>query len=140
MEKRFENIVEIDSRELFDEISSYCDVLIDEATLNGYLSEQGADNEYTREIGRIGNLCAEYEDRKMQFKEIVVRGRSPLIRALQEEMFKRDIKQKEIAQLIGINETAFSLFMNGKRGLSMGSARKLYQKLHINPKLIIEYA
>ncbi|MDR0574634.1 MAG: helix-turn-helix domain-containing protein [Tannerella sp.] len=140
MDKKFENVIEIDSRELFDEVSAYCDALIDEATANGYLSEQGADNEYVREIGRVGNLCAKYEDAKMLFNYITVHERSPLVRALQEEMFKRDIKQNEIARLIGINETAFSLFMNGKRRLSMSSAKKLYQKLNIDPKLILDYA
>jgi predicted XRE-type DNA-binding protein len=140
MVKKFENITQIDSRELFDEVSAYCDALIDEATAGGFLDEQGADNEYTREIGRVGNLCAEYEDTKMPFNHITVRERSPLVWALQAEMVKRDIKQKEIAQLIGVNEASFSMFMNGKRRLSMRSARKLYQKLHLDPKLIIEYA
>jgi antitoxin component HigA of HigAB toxin-antitoxin module len=140
MVKKFENITAIDSRKLFDEISAYCDALIDEATAGGFLDEQGADNEYTHEIGRVGNLCAAYEDTKMSYSHITVRGRSPLVRALQAEMFKRDIKQKEIAQIIGVNEAAFSLFMNGKRRLSMSSARKIYQRLHVDPKLIIEYA
>jgi plasmid maintenance system antidote protein VapI len=62
------------------------------------------------------------------------------VRVLQEEMYKRDIKQKDIAKLIGINDTTFSLFMTGKRKLSMSSARKLYKKLNIDPKLILEYA
>jgi hypothetical protein len=79
MVKKFENITAIDSRELFDEVSAYCDALIDEATANGYLSEQGANNEYTHEIGRAGNLCAEYEDTKMQFDHITVSGRFRLI-------------------------------------------------------------
>jgi antitoxin component HigA of HigAB toxin-antitoxin module len=140
MDKKFADITEINSLELFEKVSAYADALIDEATANGFLDEQGADNEYTREIGRVSNLCAEYEDDKMQFEHIVVRGRSPLVRALQKEMYNRDIKQKEIAKLIGINETSFSLFMTGKRRLSMSSARKLYQKLHIEPKLLIEYA
>jgi len=140
MDKKFENITKIDSRELFGEISAYTDALIDEATANGALDKQEADNEYTREIGRVANLCAEYEDKYLQFKHITVRGRSPLVRALQEEMFKRDMKQKEIDSLIGINETAFSHFMTGKRRLSMNSARKLYQHLHIEPGLILEYA
>jgi predicted XRE-type DNA-binding protein len=140
MIKKFENITEINSRELFDEMSAYCDALIDEATANGALSDPESDNEYIREIGRIGNLCANYEDTKMSFNHITVRGRSPLVRALQAEMFKRDIKQKEIARLIGVNEASFSLFMNGKRRLSMSSARKLYQNLRVDPKLIIEYA
>jgi hypothetical protein len=75
MDKKFENITEIDTRELFDEISAYCDALIDAATAGGFMDEQGADNEYTREIGRVANLCATYEDTKMQFEHITVRGR-----------------------------------------------------------------
>jgi antitoxin component HigA of HigAB toxin-antitoxin module len=140
MIKKFENVVKINSRKLFDEISAYTDALIDEATEKGFLEQQGADNEYTQEIGRLSNLCAEYEDKIIRFNNITVQGRSPLVRALQEEMYKRDIKQKEIAKLLGINEAALSLFMTGKRRLSMKSARNLYQKLNIEPKLIIEYA
>ncbi|MDR0566429.1 MAG: hypothetical protein LBG47_05250 [Prevotellaceae bacterium] len=94
MVKKFENIVEIDSRRLFDEVSAYCDTLIDEATAGGFLNEQEADNEYTREIGRVANLCAEYEDTKMPFNYITVRGRSPLVMAVQAEMFMGDATQK----------------------------------------------
>jgi hypothetical protein len=74
-----ENITEIDTRELFDEVSVYCDALIDMATAGGFMDEEEADNEYTREIGRVANLCAAYEDTKMSFDHITVRGRSPLI-------------------------------------------------------------
>jgi antitoxin component HigA of HigAB toxin-antitoxin module len=140
MEKIFENVVELITLEEYDKALAYAKSLINEATANGSLEEQDADNEYTREIGRIGDLCADYEDTKMIFKNITVRGRSPLVRVLQEEMYKRDIKQKDIAKLIGINDTAFSLFMTGKRRLSMKSARNLYHKLNIDPKLILEYA
>jgi hypothetical protein len=63
MEARFENITKIESLELFQKVSAYTDELIREATDNGALSVQGADNEYTREIGRLGNLCADYESR-----------------------------------------------------------------------------
>jgi len=111
-----------------------------EATQKGFLNSPDANNEYVREIGRIGNMCADYEDTKMQFEYITVRDRSPLVRVVQEEMYKRDIKQKEVAKLIGINDTVFNLFMNGKRRLSMTSARKLYKNLNIDPKLILEYA
>jgi hypothetical protein len=82
MDKKFADITEINSQELFEKVSAYADALIDEATANGFLDEQGADNEYTREIGRVSNLCAEYEDNKMQFEHIIVRGRSPLGQAL----------------------------------------------------------
>jgi hypothetical protein len=85
MDKKIENITEINTRELFDEVSACCDALIDAATAAGGLDEQGADNEYTREIGRVANLCAEYEDTKMQFNHITVRGRSsPVYNSLPE--------------------------------------------------------
>jgi hypothetical protein len=70
MRKRFEGITKIEDRELFDLMSSYCDALIDEATANGSLDEQYADNEYTREIGRVGCLCADYERDYMVFDNI----------------------------------------------------------------------
>ena len=140
MEKRFENITELNTRQEYDEALAYTKSLIITATQKGFLNSPDANNEYVREIGRIGNMCADYEDTKMQFEYITVRDRSPLVRVVQEEMFKRDIKQKEAAKLIGINDAVFNLFMNGKRRLSMSSARKLYKNLNIDPKLILEYA
>ena len=140
MEKKFENTQELQTLEEYNEAMSYVNDLINEATRKGFLESPDANNEYIRELGRVGNLCADYEDNKYVFKNLTVRGRSPLVRTLQEEMYKRDIKQKEVAKLIGINDTVFNLFMNGKRRLSMTSARKLYKNLNIDPKLILEYA
>jgi len=140
MKRKFENIQELQTLEEYNEAMSYVNDIINEATQKGFLSSPDADNEYIRELGRIGNMCADYEDNKYLFKNITVRGRSPLVRVLQEEMYKRDINQKEIAKMIGINDAVFSLFMNGKRRLSMNSARLLYKKMNIDPKLILEYA
>jgi len=70
MEKKFENITFIDNRELFDVMVAYEEDLINEATAIGALDEQGADNEYTREIGRVGNMCADYESIYMTFKHL----------------------------------------------------------------------
>ncbi len=140
MEKKFENITELTTRQEYDEALAYTKSLIVEASQKGFLNSPDANNEYVREIGRIGGMCADYEDTKIQFNYITVRDRSPLVRVVQEEMYKRDIKQKEAAKLIGISDTVFNLFMNGKRHLSMSSARKLYKNLNIDPKLILEYA
>ncbi|MDR2146856.1 MAG: hypothetical protein LBE91_10405 [Tannerella sp.] len=68
MIKKFEDITEIHDRELYDMVSAYGDALLDEATANGALAEQDADNEYTREIGRVGIMCADYESMYMTFK------------------------------------------------------------------------
>jgi antitoxin component HigA of HigAB toxin-antitoxin module len=140
MKKLFENISKIQTSAEYEKVSAYVDKLIKEATNKGLLDKQNADNEYTREIGRVGRLCADYEDTKMTFQHLTVRGRSPLVRIVQQEMFKRDIKQKEIAKFLDINDSSFSLFMNGKRHLSISAAKKLHERLNIDPKLILEYA
>ena len=70
MEKKFENITVIDNRALFDAVAAYEEALLCEATAIGALAEQGADNEYTREIVRVGTMCADYESNYMTFKNL----------------------------------------------------------------------
>ena len=61
MEKIFCGVARITTDEEYDLLKSHINVLIDEATTNGYLSEQGADNEFTHEIARLGKIGALYE-------------------------------------------------------------------------------
>ena len=70
MKKKFENITVFTERRLYDQAMVYVDDLINEATANGALDEQGANNEYTREIGRVGNMCADYESTYMTFNHL----------------------------------------------------------------------
>jgi len=83
MEKKFKDIIIITDREVYDQAMIYVDNLINEATVIGALDEQGADNEYTREIGRIGNMCADYESRYMQFKHL--KFKSPFAVSVEKE-------------------------------------------------------
>ena len=80
MEKIFENVLKITTRDDYDVLLSHVKKLIAEATENGSLDDPEADNEYIREIGRIGLLCADYEDTKIEFKHIKVRKKPPLIK------------------------------------------------------------
>lgn len=138
MEKRFKEITLIDTEELYKEISAYVDTLINEATDNGFLAAEDADNEYTREISRLGNLCADYES--LHFKPQALTFKSPLLRSIENELEKRSIKHREAAKLLEVKESTFSQIMTGKRSVSMRMAKRLYEKLNIDPKLIIEYS
>jgi predicted XRE-type DNA-binding protein len=138
MIKKFEDITVIDNRELYDKVSTYGDALIDEATANGALAEIDADNEYTREIGRVGVMCADYETAYMTFK--CLKFKSPLIRGIEQELALRSLKQREAAELLEIKESTFSQIIRGKRHVSMQTAKRLYKVLNIDPKLILEYA
>ena len=138
MIKKFENITVIDNKELYDQVSAYGDALIDEATANGSLEEQGVDNEYTREIGRVGCMCADYESIYMTFK--YVKFKSPLVIGIQNELANRSIKQREAAEMLNVKESTFSQVIRGKRPVSMQMAKRLYKVFNIDPKLILEYA
>ena len=79
MEKKYENISELNTRVEYDNAMSYVMLLITEATANGSLSDPEADNEYIREIGRVGHLCAAYEDTKMEFQHLPVSKKTSFV-------------------------------------------------------------
>ena len=137
MEKIFEDICRITTGKEYDLLLRHIESLIQTATKNGFLSEQNADNDYTREIGRLSRLCAYYENEFMSFEFKV---KSPLLQTIQDEISKRGLKNKEAAELIGVNEPTFSHIMRGKRAISMRIAKRLYREFNIDPKLIVEYS
>ena len=77
MKRKFKDITVINNKALFDAVAVYEENLINEATTNGALVEQDADNEYTREIGRVGVMLADYETTYMSFSRL--KFKSPLV-------------------------------------------------------------
>ena len=138
MKKKIEDITVINDRKLFDEIAEYEENLIQEATSNGALAEQEVDNEYTREIGRVGVMLADYESMYMTFKHL--KFKSPLVAGIETELANRSLKQREAAEMLDIKESTFSQIICGKRPVSMQMAKRLYKVFNIDPKLILEYA
>lgn len=129
------NIERITTREQYDKVRSHVNRLIKEATQQGML-EPGADNEYVREISRLAKLSAEYEDNCLNV--LPLRVKNPLIQALENYFYGRNMKRKEAAELLGINESVFSQIMNGKRKISITLAKKLYADFHIDADLILQ--
>ena len=82
MEKIFENIGRITTQIEYDLLLNRLESLIQTATQKGYLSEQNADNEYTRQIGKLSRLCARYENEFMTFDFKV---KSPNLQTVQYE-------------------------------------------------------
>jgi len=138
MKKQFENISIITNRELFDTIAQYEESILREATETGALELPDANNEYTREIARIGTLLAQYESTYMTFQTL--KFKSPLVVEIEEELKKQQLKQREAAKLLGVKESTFSQVIRGKRPVSMQMAKRLYKEFDIDPKLILEFA
>jgi len=140
MEKIFENVLEITTRDDYEKLMSHVENLIAEATAKGALDDPEADNEYMREIGRLSCLGADYENEHIQFEYIKVKKKSPLIKQIENEMYNRNLKEKELAEMIEINEPFLRQIMRGRRTISLRTAKRLHQRLNIDAKLILDYA
>ena len=73
---------------------------------------------------------AQYEDEYMDI--LPLREKTPLIRYIEDYFYARNMKQKEGAKLLGINESVFSQILSGKRRSTMPIAKRLHTKLGIN--------
>ena len=128
------NISHITTKAQYDEVRKRVNELISEATKKGMLEPQ-ADNEYIREISRLAKLSAAYEDNYLNILPLKVKN--PLLQTIEDYFYSKNMKRKEAAAALGLNEFVFSQIMNGKRKISAAVAKKLYTDLHINADLIL---
>lgn len=125
------------TRKEYDEVKAAVEVLIAEATDKGLL-EPDMDNEYTRQIAEMSKQMAQFEDEYMDI--LPLRQKTPLIKCIEDYFYARNMKQKDGAKLLGVNESVFSQVLSGKRHISMSLAKRLHSKLGIDSDLILEYA
>lgn len=132
------NIDCISTREQYDTVRSRVNELISEATKKGMLDSPEPDNEYIREIGRLARMSAEYEDNFMNI--LPLREKNPLIQSIENFFYTHNMKRKEVAEMLDVNESVFSQIMNGKRKITMPLAKKLHEKLNIDAETILKYS
>ena len=125
------------TRKQYDDVKAHVEQLIAEATAKGML-EPEMDNAYTQEIAQLSKQMAQYEDEYLNI--LPLRQKSPLIASIEEYFFAHGLRQKDVAKLLGVNESQFSQIMSGRRRISMSFAKRLHSKLGINADLILEYA
>ena len=125
------------TRKEYDDIKQKVEHLIAEATSKGML-EPDMDNDYTREIAELSKQMAAYEDTYMNITPL--REKSPLIRSIEDYFYSHNMRQKDGARLLGVNESAFSQIMSGRRRITMSLAKRLHSQLGISADIILEYA
>ena len=65
---------------------------------------------------------------------------NPLIARIQERMTEKNLKQRETAALLGIDEARMSEILRGKRSISMRMAKSLRKNLNIEADILIDFA
>lgn len=127
----------ITTQEKYDKIKQQVESLINEATQKGML-EPDMDNEYTRKIAELSREMAEYEDEDLGLQAL--RVKSPLVRSIEDYGYAHNMRQKDVASALGVNESVFSQIMNGKRKITMSVAKRLHSVLGIDANTILEFA
>ncbi len=125
------------TRSQYDEVKTRVEQLIAEATQKGML-EADMDNAYTQEIALLSKQMADYEDEYLNI--LPLRQKSPLIANIEDYFYTHNMKQKDGARLLEVNESQLSQIMSGHRRISMSLAKRLHTRMHIDPKLILEFA
>jgi HTH-type transcriptional regulator / antitoxin HigA len=95
--------------------------------------------EKEKQFREIAVAIEDYEDNVLKIMPLT-RKPDSLSDMLRLKMFEFKYKQRDLAQLLDITPTRLSEIMNGKRKVNIDLAKRLYQKLNIDPKFILENA
>jgi len=55
-------------------------------------------------------------------------------------MAEQNLKQRDVALMLGINESRMSEILRGKRAISMRLAKSLRDNLHIEADMLLDFA
>lgn len=130
-------IQKITTQEEYEKVKHSVESLINEATQKGML-EPDMDNEYTRKIAELSRKMADYENDYLGLQTL--RVKSPLVQSIEDYGYAHNMRQKDVANALGVNESVFSQIMNGKRKITMSVAKRLHSVLGIDANTILEFA
>ncbi len=121
----------------YESVMAHIETYLQKATYNGGFQSLNSDE--VKDLQQLSLSAEDYEDHVLKLMPLT-RKPDSLTDMLHLKMFEFKYKQRDLAALLDITPTRLSEVMNGKRKVNMDLAKKLYQKLGIDPKFILEYA
>jgi HTH-type transcriptional regulator / antitoxin HigA len=88
-------------------------------------------------LQELSLMAEEYED---SIPMMPIKKPASINEMVRYKMFEMNIKQKQLAKILGISEARLSEFLSGKRKLTIELAKKLHLKLKIDAHFILEQA
>lgn len=117
----------IENETQYQEALSQINRLMDK--LNG---DHSFDNPEFVMMDRLSDLVADYEDKHHR---IAV---PKLLDVIKLRMYEMGLKQKDLAEKLGVPTSRVSEYLRGKRDLTLDVARKLHKKLNIDGDIILQ--
>ena len=84
------------------------------------------------ELDSISDLVADYED------VVYPIAKPSLIDVIKLRMEERDLKQKDLAELLGTTTSRISEYIKGKREITLQIAKQLHLQLNIDADIILQ--
>lgn len=97
----------------------------------------GFSNLSIEEMNELKELSIQAEAFEDEAGIMPIQKPKTLVEMLRYKMFEMNLRQKQLAELIGMSETRLSELLAGKRKLNIETAKKLHQKLNIDAEFLL---
>jgi len=101
-----------------------------------YEDESKIPNEIIREYEQVSDAIIEYE---AAYHPLPGRVSSIITSEIEKRMKERQLKQKNVAQMLGVSEGRFSDLLRGKRPLNLRIVKRLRDELNIPADFILNH-
>jgi len=118
----------------YRDICAAMDILIEKGTKLGDM--ELLTNEDKSDYMRLSAIVRQWE--KAHYPHPI--PINPLIAQIQERMAERNLKQRDTARLLGIDEARMSEILRGKKPIGMRLVKNLRKCLQIDADIILEFA
>ena len=125
----------IENRKEYDAVMARIEKLLQKSTEAG-----GFDKLTKKEAETLENLSLIAEQFEDSIPLMPIKQPSTIAEMLRYKMFELNLKQKQLAKLVGVSETRISELLSGKRKLNIGLAKKLHFKLNIDADFLLNVA
>jgi HTH-type transcriptional regulator/antitoxin HigA len=128
-------MVSITTKQEYTAAMQRSEELIDKATAAGGF--QNLPQEEVTEFGNIAATAGKYETEVLKLYPFKHES-TDIISQLEVEMFRRRMKQREMAEFLGISNSRFSEILNGKSTINLQIAKALHTRLGIDGNVLLE--
>jgi HTH-type transcriptional regulator/antitoxin HigA len=125
----------IENRKEYDAVMAHIETLLQKSTEAG-----GFDKLTKKDAETLENLSLIAEQFEDSIPLMPIKQPSTIAEMLRYKMFELNLKQKQLAKLVGVSETRISELLSGKRKLNIGLAKKLHLKLNIDADFLLNVA
>ncbi len=105
------------------------------ADFDALIAQMGEDPQLQKQARLVAEAIQTYEHTTMSFPKPAT-----LTGMIEWKMYEMKLKQKDLAQLLGVETSRVSEVLNGKRRITLDLAKRLHEKLGIDGNFILERA